>query len=211
VDQRLSCQLFLPIPSKSKKLDLETLVARRDLPGLPEQGVAIDAIAVSDAATHDGQTLFPHVEKVLGDHPDLAQSVRRVRYDRACDDAPLKRRFQDELRLELKASFNPRRSKAISEALPRRMEGITPPMACPSAWRAMRGTTRVFATPTKYIYRAPQQDDGLSVCIGCRERAQCCHRDTASGRTITVSFYTETRSRTDKMPGHGSVCPRCND
>ena len=26
--------------------------------GLPEQGIAIDAVAVSDAATHDGQTLF---------------------------------------------------------------------------------------------------------------------------------------------------------
>jgi hypothetical protein len=70
--------------------------------------------------------LLPHVEKVLGDHPDLAQSVRRVRYDSACDDAPLKQRFQDELGIELKASFNPRRSKAISEALPRGMESITP-------------------------------------------------------------------------------------
>jgi hypothetical protein len=94
--------------------------------GPPEQGVAIDAIAVSDAATHDGQTLLPHLEKVLGDHPDLAQSVRRVRYDSACDDAPLRQRFQDELGLELKASFNPRRSKAITKALPRGMEGITP-------------------------------------------------------------------------------------
>jgi hypothetical protein len=25
---------------------------------------------------------------------------------------------------------------------------------------------------------------------GCRERAQCCHRDTASGRTISVSLDT---------------------
>jgi hypothetical protein len=90
------------------------------------QGVAIDAVAVSDAATHDGETFFPHVEKVLGDHPDLAQSIQRVLYDSACDDAPLKQRFQDELGIELKASFNPRRSKAITEALPRGIEKITP-------------------------------------------------------------------------------------
>jgi hypothetical protein len=134
--------------------------------------------------------LLPHVEKVLGDHPDLAQSVRRVRYDSACDDAPLKQRFQDELGIELKASFNPRRSKAIREALPRGMESITPygvPI-CPAVHERDYQGIR-YASET-FIYRAPQQDDGLSVCIGCRERAQCCHRDAASGRTIGVSFDT---------------------
>jgi hypothetical protein len=158
--------------------------------GLPEQGVAIDAIAVSDAATHDGQTFLPHVEKVLGDHPDLAQSVRRVLYDSACDDASLKQRFQDEFGIELKASFNPRRSKAISEALPRGMERITPygvPICLAGHEMDYQGIR--YASET-FIYRAPQQDDGLSVCMGCRERAQCCNRDTASGRTITVSFDT---------------------
>jgi hypothetical protein len=126
--------------------------------GLPEQGVAIDAIAVSDAATHDGQTFFPHVEKVLGDHPDLAQSVRRVLYDSACDDAPLKQRFQDALGIELKASFNPRRSKAISEALPRGMEKITPygvPICLAGHEMDYQGIR--YASET-FIYRAPQQD-----------------------------------------------------
>ncbi|MCP3868819.1 MAG: hypothetical protein GY703_12120 [Gammaproteobacteria bacterium] len=78
--------------------------------GLPEQGIAIDAVAISDAATHDGQTFFPHVKKVHKDYPELAQTVRRVLYDSACDDAPLKKRFQDDLEIELKASFNPHRS-----------------------------------------------------------------------------------------------------
>ena len=67
----------------------------------------------------------------------------------------------------------------------------SPPMASPSAWRDMSWTTRVFATPAeKFIYRAPHGDDGLSVCMGCQERAQCCNRSTASSRTITVSFDT---------------------
>ena len=158
--------------------------------GLPEQGIAIDAIAVADAATHDGQTFFPHVEKVLGDHPDLAQSIHRVLYDSACDDAALKQRFEQELGLELKASFNPRRSKAITEGLPRGMEKITPygvPICLAGHEMDYQGIR--YANET-FIYRAPCGDDGLSVCIGCRERSQCCNRASASGRTITVSFDT---------------------
>ena len=158
--------------------------------GLPEQGVAIDAIAVSDAATHDGQTFFPHVEKVLEDHLDLAQSVRRVLYDSACDDTPLKPRFQDELGIELKASFNPRRSKAITEELPRGMEKITPygdPICLAGHEMDYQG---IRYASEKFIYRAPQQDDGLSVCIGCQQRAQCCNHSSQSGRTLTVSFDT---------------------
>ena len=158
--------------------------------GLPEQGIAIDAIAVSDAATHDGQTFFPHVEKVLGDHYDLAHSVHRVLYDSACDDGPLKQRFQDELGIELKASFNPRRSKAITRELPRGMEKITPygvPICLAGYEMDYQG---IRYASEKFIYRAPQQEDGISVCIECPEKLQCCNRSTSSGRTITVSFDT---------------------
>ena len=158
--------------------------------GLPQQGIAIDAVGVSDAATHDGQTFFPHVEKVLGDHPGLAQSIQRVLYDSACDDAALKQRFEVELGIELKASFNPRRSKAITDGLPRGMEKITPygvPICLAGHEMDYQGIR--YASET-FIYRAPQGEDGLSVCIGCRERAQCCNRSTASGRTLSVSFDT---------------------
>ena len=34
--------------------------------GLPKQGIAIDAVAVTDAATHDGQTFSPMSRKSLG-------------------------------------------------------------------------------------------------------------------------------------------------
>ncbi len=158
--------------------------------GLPEQGIAIDAVAVCDAATHDGQTFFPHVEKVLGEHPELAQSLRWVLYDSACDDAPLKQRFEDELGIELKASFNPRRRKAITQELPRGMEKITPygvPICLAGHELDYQG---IRYAAEKFIYRAPQQEDGLSVCIECRQRAQCCNSATSSGRTITVSFDT---------------------
>ena len=158
--------------------------------GLPKQGIAIDAVAVADAATHDGQTLFPQVEKVLGEHPALARSIQRVLYDSACDDAALKQRFEDDLGIELRASFNPRRSQAITDNLPRGMEKITPygvPICLAGHEMDYQGVR--YASET-FIYRAPQAEDGLSVCIGCRHRAQCCNRSSASGRTITVAFDT---------------------
>lgn len=158
--------------------------------GLPKQGIAIDAVAVADAATHDGQTLFPQVEKVLGEYPALARSIQRVLYDSACDDAALKQRFEDDLGIELRASFNPRRSQAITDNLPRGMEKITPygvPICLAGHEMDYQGVR--YASET-FIYRAPQAEDGLSVCIGCRHRAQCCNRSSASGRTITVAFDT---------------------
>jgi len=157
--------------------------------GLPKQGVAIDAIAVSDAATHDGQTFFPHVEKVLKEHHDLAQAVERVLYDSACDDATLKQRFQDEFGIELKASFNPRRSKVITDALPRGMLKITPygvPICLAGYEMEYQGIR--YASET-FIYRAPQKDGEGCVCVGCPERAQCCNQ-SSSARTITVPFDT---------------------
>ncbi len=168
--------------------------------GLPKQGVAIDALAVADAATHDGQTFFPHVEQVLAQYPTLAESVQRVLYDSACDDAALKQRFEDDLGLELKASFNPRRSRPISDNLPRGIEKITPygvPICLAGQEMDYQGVR--YANET-FIYRAPQTEDGLSVCIGCQHRAQCCNRSSAAGRTITVPFDTLKHIHPDDPP-----------
>ena len=41
-----------------------------------------------------------------------------------------------------------------------------------------------------FIDRAPQGEDGLSVCVGCPERSHCCSRSAASSRVITVAFDT---------------------
>lgn len=158
--------------------------------GLPRQGIAIDAVAVMDAATHDGQTFFPHVEKVFNQYQDLASSIERVLYDSACDDAELKARFDDELGVELKASFNPRRSKAITNHLPRGIEKITPygvPICLAGHELDYKG---IRYDSEKFIYEAPRHDDGASVCVGCSEHGFCCNRSTQSGRTITVSFDT---------------------
>jgi len=158
--------------------------------GLPKQGIALDAVAIADAATHDGQTFFPHVEKVFDYYPDLATSIDRVLYDSACDDAELKARFKDDLGVELKASFNPRRSKATTKELPRGIAKITPygvPVCLAGHELDYQG---IRYDRQKFIYEAPRQNDGSSVCRGCPERAECCNHSTQTGRTITVSFDT---------------------
>jgi len=156
--------------------------------GLPRQGVAIDAIAVADAATHDGRTFFPHIEKVFQDYPILAQSVQRVIYDSACDDATLKQRFLDELGLELRSSFNPRRRKAITDELPRGIAKITPG-GVPScvAGHTMDYVGIRYANET-FIFRAPKNEDGSPVCSGCEQKPFCCNASSSNGRIITVPF-----------------------
>ena len=168
--------------------------------GLPKQGVALDAVAITDAATHDGQTFFPHVEKAFKQYPELATSIERVLYDSACDDAPLREKFKKELGVELKASFNPRRTQAITENLPRGMTKITAwgvPVCLAGHemdYQGMRVANQTF------IYKAPFDEMGDSVCTGCDQRKGCCHESTQSGRTLTVSFDTLPQINSEDPP-----------
>jgi hypothetical protein len=158
--------------------------------GLPGQGIAIDAVAIADAATHDGQTFFPHAKDVFEQYPEITASVEQVLYDSACDDAELRAQFKDALGVDLRASFNPRRSKPITDNLPRGIEKITPygvPICIAGYELDYKG---IRFDSEKFIYEAPQQDHGPSVCVGCPKRAECCNRTTQSGRTITISFDT---------------------
>jgi hypothetical protein len=139
--------------------------------GLPKQGIALDAVAVTDAATHDGQTFFPPVQKVFDYYPELAASTERVLYDSACDDAELKARFQDEWGVELKASFNPRRAQAITKDLPRGIAKITPygDLICLAGHELEYKGIRYDSE--KFIYEAPRHDDGhpcVSAAVSAR-------------------------------------------
>ncbi len=59
-------------------------------------------------------------------YPEIQSSVKRVLYDGACDSREFKEKVENNLGLELKASFNPRRKKEVTENLPRCIEKITP-------------------------------------------------------------------------------------
>ena len=94
--------------------------------GLPLQGIPLDAVAVADAATHDGETLYPHVERLFDNLPQVRPWIDTVLYDGAADTQGLKDKFDNDFNIRLRASLNPRRRKSITINLPRGMEKITP-------------------------------------------------------------------------------------
>ncbi len=57
----------------------------------PGQEILLDAIAMSDAASHDSQSLKPHLERLFERHPDLERIVARVLDHGAADDQTLKK------------------------------------------------------------------------------------------------------------------------
>lgn len=167
--------------------------------GLPRQGIPLDAAAISDAATFDGETLFPHVEKLLDEHPVLKSQIERVLYDSACDSEALKEKFQKELGIELKASFNPRRAQNITEDLPRGIEKITPygvPICKAGYEMDYKG---IRYENEKFIYQAPTLEDKSSVCVSCKHRMDCCPNSLA-GRTLNVSFDLMPQINPDDPP-----------
>lgn len=155
--------------------------------GLPRQGIPLDAAAIADAATFDGETFYPHIQKVFETYPEITPWIDNVLYDSACDNKELKEKFWEDMGIELKASLNPRRKKVITKHLPRGIKFITPygvPICMAEHEMDYKGMRYENG---KYIYQAPLGDNGLTVCINCKHKEDCCPHSN-SGRIITVSF-----------------------
>jgi hypothetical protein len=155
--------------------------------GLPRQGVALDGTAVADAATFDGETLLPHVEMLFENLPEVKPWIDRVLYDSACDNGKLRDTFVDRFGIELKASFNPRRTKSVTENLPPGMAKITASgnLICDGGFEMdYKGARFDF---DKFIYQAPFDENKVSVCSGCLHKLSCSPKST-KGRVVTISF-----------------------
>ena len=160
--------------------------------GLPRQGVVLDASAVADAATFDGETLLPHVQILFQNLPEVQPWIYKVLYDSACDDRKQKDIFNDLFGIELKASFNPRRRKTVTENLPNGMAKITPSanLFCNGGFEMdFKGARFDF---DKFIYQAPFDENEISVCSSCPDKPTC-SPDSTKGRAVTISF--------DMLPG----------
>ena len=155
--------------------------------GFPEQGIPLDMVAISDGATFDGETLYPHVETLFEKIPEIKVLIKRVLYDSACDSQDLKDKFQEDFGIELKASINPRRKKELTEDLPRGISRITPygSVICTGGhemdYQGMRQKTG------KYIYQAPKDSQEAPVCFSCQHQEECCP-NAVTGRTVNISF-----------------------
>jgi hypothetical protein len=155
--------------------------------GFPRQGVALDATAIADAATFDGETLLPHVEMLFENLPEVKPWINRILYDSACDNGKLKKTFLDRFEIELKASFNPRRTKPVTENLPVGMAKITASgnLICNGGFEMdYKGARFDFE---KFIYQAPFDENKVSVCSGCPHKPLCSPQ-SIKGRVVTIAF-----------------------
>ncbi|KJU86189.1 transposase IS4 family protein [Candidatus Magnetobacterium bavaricum] len=168
--------------------------------GLPKQGIPLDAVAISDAATHDGETLYPHVEKLFNDHPEIKPWIDTILYDSACDSKPLKDKFQKDFAIDLKTSFNPRGKKDVTEGLPPGIEKITPygvPICIAGYEMDYKGIIRYEAG--KFIYQASTDDNKITVCLPCEHKINCCPNSN-TGRIINISFDVIPQINSDDPP-----------
>jgi len=151
------------------------------------QEVLLDAVAVSDAASHDSRSLEPHLERLFGRHPEMRGIIRRVLDDGAADDRELKERVRKHLSIQLLTPINPRGRKAITADLPRGIDHIrtsgTPVCSkgLPFDFLGVRHAAKQF------LFRAPLNADGTSVCEGCPLKPACC-RNGAERRNIAIPF-----------------------
>jgi hypothetical protein len=151
------------------------------------QEVLLDAVAMTDAASHDSQSLLGHVARVFELHPDLEPAIKRVLDDGAADDQALKDSFQTKWKIELLAPINPRRRGPITKDLPRGIDHLTP-IGIPVC---QQGYPFEFVTcrhdTQKYVFQAPCGEGGIPVCWQCPKRQEC-YRGNVGSRRVTVDF-----------------------
>ncbi len=146
----------------------------------------LDAVAMGDAACHDSQSLVPHLSRLFQRHPDLREFVTRVLDDGAADDSQLKASIWEQFHIELLAPINPRRRQPIRSQLPRGIDHLTP-RGVPVCEAGYPFELLGFRKATEhFLFRAPQDAEGESVCQGCELRADC-YRGESASRVVTIS------------------------
>jgi hypothetical protein len=153
--------------------------------GFPGQEVLLDAVAMSDAASHDSRSLLPHLNRLFQRHPDLKGLINRVLDDGAADDAKLKAAIQEDLQIEVLAPINPRRRGPIRADMPRGIDHLTPrgvPVCRAGYPFELLGVRR---DTEHFLFAAPKDEQGQSVCQGCGLR-EGCYRGQLGGRQVTI-------------------------
>ncbi len=153
------------------------------------QQVLLDAVAMTDAASHDSKSVEPHLARLFRRLPELRGKVVGLLDDAAADDEGLKDRVRRDFEMELVTSQNPRGRKALTKDLPRGIEKVTPTgtpvclAGLPMDFLGCRHTTGHF------LFVAPDSgaDDGRPACEGCPLKAQCCRPGTRR-RQASIAF-----------------------
>ena len=166
---------------------------------LANQGIVLDATAVSDAATNDGQTFYEHIERLFVDYPKLRDWISHALADAAYDDKDIRKKLFDDYGIVFRTSINPRRRQSImGDDLPSGMEKLTPfgNLYCRNGHEMEYKGTRIL--DEKFIYSSPCTSDGKPVCVDCPCK-QSCSPNSKTGRTVQIDF--------DLLPGIDSNDP----
>ena len=155
------------------------------------QEILLDAVAMTDAASHDSKSLMPHLHRIMDRYPELNGIITRVLDDAALDDATIKAEVYEEFNATLYASPNSRARKPISTGLPRGLDHFT------SLGVPVCGAGFPFDflgcrhADERFLFRAPDDAHKTPVCQGCAHGADCL-RANAERRHLSVPF--------DKLP-----------
>jgi len=191
-----------------------------------QEGVLLDAVAMTDAASHDSKSLLPHLGRVLERLPALKGTVTRVLDDRAADDAGLKAAIAERYSIQVLAPLNPRGRKPITTDLPRGVDHLTNlgVPVCRAGYPFDFLCSR--SADERFLFRAPNVPDDAAgdtsggalfdtarpVCDGCPFKSECCRGGAARRHVslphsrlpwidperpqISVSFQKEMAQRT---------------
>ena len=149
-------------------------------------GIPLDAVAMTDAASHDGTALVPQLRKTFEDYPQLKGKFKSVLADTAMDDADSKQTVRDEFGLDQKTPTNPRNIKTRTADIGRGMKSLTPigTLTC-QADREMPFKGVSFERE-RFLYGSPRLSTGELACLTCPLRETCCRRDTKGGREVEI-------------------------
>jgi len=156
--------------------------------GVPDQGIPLVALAMTDAANHDSKSIIGSLEFMRMNFPNVLNYANSLLDDSAADVFKLKNEVKDEFNLTLNCTVNPKGIKTLtSESLPKGMEKLTPRGVlicqndCEMQYNGIREEHQV------YIYSAPCVD-GQSACSQCPFKDECCNNNNNTGRVATIPF-----------------------
>lgn len=154
-------------------------------------GIPLDAVAMTDAASHDSRSLLPHLKRLFELYPGLEYKFGKVLADSAYDDEQLKEDTARELGLLLETHLNPRGRKSLTSDLGRGMQSLSPTgvLTCQAeqqmSYRGVRWDTE------KFLYGPPMVQvgtTGVPACKKCPLRDTCCRAGVDGGRHVAIPF-----------------------
>lgn len=160
--------------------------------GFPKSQVPIDAAAVNYAATNDGQTLIPHLQRLKQHVPVVIEKIERVVADGAFNTAANKTFVQEEIGAILYSPINAKNINVPSAADIKGINHFTKngvPVCAAGLPLEMKGREM---TKQRYIWAAPvitSKNKAVAACATCLLKPDCCpHSQRRTLRTKASDF-----------------------